>query len=144
MIAGFFDPATPGPVPRVRVLVLSPQITQGWVPVDFLLDTGAASTCLHPIDAIFTVGIDPRALADPQCWSQPRTYGGVGGRGVYYIVPITYGFEHLGGHLQTISGELAIAQPQLHNAGLASLLGRDLLQYFHVSIDWPRQHLTLA
>jgi len=59
VILGFFDPALPSwPRPMIRVLLYLPGISTRWAPVDFLLDTGAGTSVVHPLDATTRLGID--------------------------------------------------------------------------------------
>lgn len=79
MIRGYFDPAYKWPVPMVRAALFLPAFTSDWVSVDFLLDTGASVTSLHPIDAVSKVGIDPIRLASPGFLPDTEQHGGIGG-----------------------------------------------------------------
>ena len=143
MISGYFDPNYSGPLPMVRVGLFLPQITSSWVPIDFLLDTGADATVLHPQDALFRVGIDPTTLDRPDLWPNRQPMGGVGGAGECYIHPAHYAFRHDDGRLQTLSREICIARPDNANQTLESLLGWDVLQQFRVSLDWPGHRIEL-
>jgi hypothetical protein len=126
-------------------LVYLPGITRGWVAVTLLLDTGAMSTCLHPRDAIFTIGIDAQLLSEPQQWPYHQRHGGVGGQEMlYYQVPAYYGFRHDDGRRQVIQAGLDIAQPHDSNQALPSLLGRNVLEHFRVIVDGPARQITLA
>ena len=144
MIAGYFDPLSPQwPVPMVRVALYLPRINSQWVFVDFLLDTGASTTSLHPRDALTQVGISAGTLAQPDMWPQRTSHQGIGGSPVYYQEPVTYGLEHTDGTWQTIPGELAIAQLRPDNLPLPSLLGWDVLQRFRVNLNWADRTVTL-
>lgn len=70
MIAGFFDPVSAWPLPKVEVTLLIPEISTRWVPIEFVLDTGSATTCLHPRDAMGPFGIDAGHLLRPDRWPQ--------------------------------------------------------------------------
>jgi hypothetical protein len=144
VISGYLDPPSGDRLPLVRVYLFLPSIATSWVPVSFLIDTGAATTCLHPADAIAHVGIDAQLLAQPHLWPQQRAMHGVGGASLYYQVPALYGFRHDEGRHQMLTGTIEIAQPQPHNAGYPSLLGRDVLRQFRVITDWPAAQVTLA
>jgi hypothetical protein len=143
LIAGYFDPAFSQPLPLVRVALLLPQITQGWVTLNFLLDTGADLTTLHPLDAHVNVGIPRAALADPKVWPDRLPMHGVGGISECYRWPAHYGFLHDDGTTQTIQGQILIAQMSPDNQTIESLLGWDVLQHFQISLDWAGRRITL-
>ncbi len=130
-------------MPVVRVSVDLPGITSGFVALDFLLDTGATDTCLHPQDAIIRIGIDPAALATPRSWSQSASSHGVGGVAGYYIQSAVYALRHDDGAWQQLDGEIWIAQPTATNAVLPSLLGWNVLQHFKITADWSSQRVVL-
>jgi hypothetical protein len=143
LIAGFFEPTFPDPLPLVRVGLYLPGITSRWVNVDFLLDTGADGTALHPRDAIFRVGLDPAILDTPEQWVSPQSGGGVGGSSDYYPHPAHYALRHDDGRVQVIRGEIWIARPTPDNSTLESLLGWDILRQFRVSLDWANRRIAL-
>ena len=130
-------------MPVVRVSLHLPGLTTDFVAVDFLVDTGATDTYLHPLDAKIKLGIAPTVLANPQLWPQRRATNGIGGRVTCYVHPAIYVFHHDDGRIQQITHEIEIAAPTLHNATLPSLLGIDLLRHFKVSMDYASQRLTL-
>jgi hypothetical protein len=144
VIAGYFDPSFSRPLPKVKVAVRLPKITRDWAVVRFVLDTGAARTAIHPLEATNTLGIDPAALRDPGVWPRSVKLGGIsGGLNTYYLVPAEYAFVHTDGQLQTIQAEIRIAQPTPSNEKVASLLGWDLLERFQVCLDWTQKQITL-
>lgn len=145
MIAGFFDVArgSGSPVPKVRVGVFVPNVTQAWAAVDFLIDTGAATTCVHPVDATTRLHILTADLNQPLKWARSESYRGIGGSAIYYVVPAHYAFQHGEGRVQVLHGQLRIAQPRPHNQALESLLGWDLLQHFRLVTDWPSRQIEL-
>jgi hypothetical protein len=69
---------------------------------------------------------------------------GVGGASLYDQVPALYGFRHDEGRHLMLTGTIEIAQPQAHNSGYPSLLGRDVLRHFRVVSDWPGVQVTLV
>ena len=106
--------------PYVAGLVMLPHLGISGI-VEFLVDTGASRTCLHPRDAR-ALGIGLSGL------SYTRDSQGIGGRASYsphnaYILffpndkPVT----------QQEKLELLIAEPTDVNLGLPSLLGRDVI-----------------
>lgn len=144
MIQGHFVASPTAPVPIVRASLFLPPFTTEWVSIDFLLDTGAANTSLHPLDAIFRVGIAASSLLHPQSWSNSVARGGIGGGATYFPHPARYAFHHDDGNWQYIDGEILIAQLTLGNTALPSLLGRDIMSRFAVSVDWQASTVTLA
>jgi hypothetical protein len=143
VISGFFDPKSTRPVPRVRVTLFLPGISIDPAPVDFLVDTGASTTCLHPRDAVKAMGISAARLLHPDQWPQHRSAAGVGGSSLYYVVPARYAFLHEDGRRDVHLGELAIAQLRHDNLTLPSLLGWDLLQHFRIIAEWASRQITL-
>ena len=144
MIAGYFHPRFANPLPMVRVGLFLPRITSDWVLVDFLLDTGADTTALHPPDAIFRAGIDRAALHQPGRWPNRGSAGGVGGSSEYYRHPAFYAFQHEDEHVQTVRANLWIARPSPANDSLESLLGWDILRHFRLELDWARRRIALG
>ena len=143
MISGYFGLGLSRAMPAVRVSLHLPGITRDFEAIDFLLDTGATDTCLHPQDAKIKIGIDPATLANPQSWPNQRSINGVGGRATYYIQPAVYAFHHDDGFVQQLTREIHIARPTATNATLPSFLGIDMLRYFKVSMDYAGQRLVL-
>jgi hypothetical protein len=123
-------------MPVVRAAVHLPGITEDFVAVDFLVDTGSTHSCLHPQDAKVRVGIEPSALVDTSRWPRQQSTNGVGGSAIYYVWPAVYHFEHDDGTIRQITQEIEIAQPTTTNATLPSLLGMDILRRFRLSVNY--------
>ena len=100
-----------------------------------MLDTGADETCLHPRDAA-EVGIPPSLLRN-----RIISYG-IGGASPYFNEPAQLAFRD---DLQTIyycyRVNLQIAEPSETNAGLPSLLGRDVFNHWYMRFDPPNLRL---
>lgn len=143
MIRGYFDPNVGWGRPLLSVGLFLPNVSQQFEFVDFLIDTGATATVLHPGDAIHIVGINPKALASPQLWAQQQTIGGIGGAATIYIEPASYGFFHEDGTPQLVQGNICIAQPTSANRSVPSLLGWDVLQHFKLTLEWSTKTITL-
>ena len=148
MIPGFYDPNLPGwPVPRVRAALFLPSVpgvqNPQWFGVDFLIDTGASTSCLHPIDSIRGANIPILTLLQDQHWSQQRDHGGIGGSAVYFPVPAVYAFMQADGQWKVVNGEIEIAQLTLTNTRIPSLLGWDILQQFKLWFDWTGRTIGL-
>ena len=143
LIAGFFDPGYPQPLPMVRVALFLPKITLDWVGVDFVLDTGADATSLFPRDALFVVGIDRAAFNNPAGWPKPKPMGGVAGSGECYPWPASYALRHEDGRWERIDGQIDIVRPTPDSMPVESLLGWDVLQHFRITIDWSQGYIGL-
>ena len=92
--------------------------------VDFLLDTGADSTCLHPYDAQ-EIGV-PFDLLRDEAYS-----GGVGGSALYYRERARLSFRD-GSITSAYDIQLLIARPTTSNRTFPSLLGRDIINRWSV------------
>lgn len=128
----------------VRVALYVPAGTRGWGEVDFVIDTGASISVLHPADAIEELGIDPARLANPDRWTDHRSHRGVGGAATFYLQLADYSFLHAEGHWQSTRGHVSIAQSTEHNQRMRSLLGWDILQHFSLHLDWSSRRVTLS
>jgi hypothetical protein len=120
-----------------------PGSSRSWVPINFLIDTGAAITLLRPLDAIGRLQLDPLVLAQPLHWPNRQPISGVTGSGECYVHPAEYAFLHEDGRLQRIAGEICIDPPNQTNNSRKSLLGWDVLQHFRLSVDWSGRRITL-
>lgn len=143
MIPGRFDPNYAHPWPRVRAGVLLKDIAQDWIVVDFVLDTGASATCLHPTDALTISGIDLSMLTDPARWSVVSTFSGIGGGVSYFTTSALYAFMHDDGRVHLIDGTIKVAQWTLTNQALPSLLGWEILASFTLFADPSTGRLEL-
>ena len=135
MIRGFFDSRDQWPVPRLRVAVYIPGIKEDWVYVNFVIDTGSSSTCLHPLDATIGMGIAPGRLALPQFWTEQTDHGGIGGSALYFPVEAHYAFLREDDEWKIIEDRIEIAQLRAANTQLPSLLGWNVLKHFRLNID---------
>jgi hypothetical protein len=157
VIRATFEPHPLGlaPIPRLAVGVFIPALSGHWVVISFIIDTGADKTALGPTDAFARVGISWPVLTQPSLWARQVSVGGIGGEAIHYIEDAYYQFRHEDGREQMIAHEIAILKPHLvpgspgssqtvwANAGVPSLLGRDLLRYFRLTVDGPNQTITL-
>jgi hypothetical protein len=140
---GTFDPASPEwPVPLVRAHLYVPGITTTWQIAEFLLDTGASSTILHPAQAV-AVGFTLDQLQTPQPWDR-EAVSGVGGDVTNYVLPAGYGFVFPDASTKVLRGAIRVAPLTPESARLPSLLGWDVLQYFRVVTDWAVREVSLT
>ena len=115
MIVGYFD--LDG-APIVLAYAAIERLQMGGR-VEFLVDTGADSTALHPADAK-RLGCDFDALGTP------IPVGGIGGSHEYCSEPATITLESDDGDYET-NLEIDIAIPDDDNDDLPSLLGRNII-----------------
>ena len=139
MIRGEFDPHNHNR-PTVTGVVRIDAIGIEGV-VDFLLDTGADSTCLHYPD-VAVAGIDQDRLKEV---GELREFGGVGGDATYRQVLADITFEDTDRGLRTYSVGMLIADVSQEAMGQRpSLLGRDILDLHLMVYDPQRDRLTLT
>ena len=141
MIAGRFNQAGQ-PVVRSRLVVPRLGVNDE---IDFLVDTGADSTCLHPVDGEYIrFPYDELAIAlDSE---------GVGGRYPYYREDAFVVFsESDNDRYRAFDIILAVARPEPPTQSnpspvinrLPSLLGRDVLNRMRMEYDFPEGRLRL-
>ena len=130
-------------MPVIRASLHLPGITQDFVAIDFLVDTGATESYLHPQDAKVRVGIDPSMLAEPQRWPDRQVTNGIGGTVICYVRPAIFLFHHDDGQEQQITHEISIVPPTPANSVLPSILGMDVLSHFILSMDYVGLRLVL-
>jgi hypothetical protein len=143
VITGFFDPAR-GPHPYLTTAVSIPLVTgPQWASVTFMVDTGAAHTCIHPLDAIRSLGLQPAQLADPEGWPKTIQGRGVGGGVNYFEIPASYGLVNDDGSVEVIEGHVWIGQLTPGTQRMPSLIGWNLLRHFDLRIHGGRPSITL-
>ena len=87
MIRGFFDVDYLVPIPKVWIGLVLAHRSGGFVPVDFVVDTGAAATCLHPADAVRRAGFTPDDFATlSRVARTDRAMSGITGAASYFVV----------------------------------------------------------
>lgn len=132
MIAGYF---TATGFPRVKARLVLPRLGVAG-PVDFLVDTGATASVLHPDDGM--------ALGCPfDDLLLPLVFEGVGGTHTYYRETAVIEFDDSGTEIG-LRLELAVAKPHPLVDNLDSLLGRDILNRLRMEYDFPQDRLELV
>ncbi len=126
----------------VRVAVFLPGLTNEWCLIDCVLDTGAGTTCVHPIDALGRLGLGAATLAEGMPGRRER-HRGVGGGALYHVVPARYGLLDEHNEWLILEGMLRIAEMTPENRTLPSILGWDVLRRFAVALDWPQRLVEL-
>ena len=132
----------PRPAPVIGVAVRLDNLTQ-FRGVEFLIDTGASSTILHPRDAILVWGASDYLGHDFENDATLAKSGGVGGSADHIGRPATIVFLTEDGKLDQQSLDLSIARLRLPNPltgfpgnlHLPSLLGRDILERYVLLVD---------
>jgi hypothetical protein len=144
VIHGFFLPHR-GPHPYVRVGVPIPAVNEQWTWIEFVVDTGAATTVIHPDDAVYRLGMS-RPDLDASAWPRHSTSAasGVGGRVQFLVTPAAFRFSDVRrGRFHFIEQEVRIAAANPANQYLPSLLGWDLLRHFELVVSGPNRTVTL-
>ena len=98
--------------------------------VDFLVDTGADATTLHPDDGQ-DMGLPFDELVNP------IRVGGVGGYETYYDEPARITFSGTDGSY-VFEIDLSVGKPSEESDGLESLLGADILNRMRMDYDFRR------
>ena len=103
--------------------------------VYFLLDTGADSSCLHLVDTL--------NLALPESGlGNESSLGGVGGPAIYYREPAVVTFAHGSEGTDEVSYNINLDLSYSDETiGLPSLLGRDILDDWHIEYSRKRNLL---
>ena len=113
-----------------------PELDVDWLPVPFLVDTGATSTCIHPNDAVGLLKIPPARL-DPANWDNGRIREAFGISGVVRFLETEayFGFFDDRPAPIMLHSTVRIAELRPDNQYVPSLLGWDLLQHFRMILD---------
>jgi hypothetical protein len=113
-----------------------PEFSAGPAVIEFVLDTGASRTSLHPTDAITTIGIDRDTLDQPpNTWPPPEASNGRNGAVDYCEFPCTYYLLDEASGFSVFDESIRIAHLTAGNERIPSLLGWDVLKKFTVEIN---------
>lgn len=146
MIRGFIDETPGSPAPRVWAtieLIGILGVKQPSDPIGFLIDTGASHTVLHPTDAVRRLGLRKARLQDRRNWRTIESSAGVGGQASSFVVPCRHSFLHETGEVLSLEAEIRVAEVTAYNEAHPSLLGRDLLNRFVLTIAVNRDEVLL-
>ena len=144
MIRGVFNPEFPDyPLPLLRVALYLPRLVESWTLIDFLIDTGATTTSIHPSDADDALGIPEALLSSVDSWARRETHRGVGGEATFFVVPARYGLLDEHDEWMMFDGHIRIAQLTESNLSLPSILGWDILRRFAITLDWSQKIVEL-
>lgn len=133
MIEGFFRPG--GPYPFVRAGVRLGGAPARWAAVEFIVDTGAAVSCIHARDAVNRLHL-PASELDPGSWDRMERFAGVGGTSRYGVRACTYGFVEADGTPIVLPGEIRLGELR-RGPALPSILGWDVLRHFELAVRSP-------
>ncbi len=137
-INGSFREQDPFPSPTIRAVVEIPNLGV-WASVEFLVDTGAMRTVLHPRD-VLKFGIDIETYAADAC---PFIFSGVGGKASYGVEDAILHFKDSKTNLRTFVGPLDLCQFDFALMNhLPSLLGRDFLNQGRLIVDYENNELS--
>lgn len=128
------------PQPLVMVLLQIPLIRADCVSIPFVIDTGAALSCVHALDAVAKFGMSPGQL-DPALWPSSTEVGGIGGQLNYLERAARFGFVHDDRTVEIIESTIHIGD--MRSQMIPSLLGCDLLSRFVLTVNGGRS-VTLS
>ena len=114
-----------------------PKFEQTLVSVRFLIDTGADATLIQPVD------YEPEGPPYAAFRRLPLAEATRGFAGLIEakIVPVALYLRHEDGHYDRIELEAEIARSSLDLEGLPSVLGRDVLDLYRLTMD--RSHALI-
>lgn len=140
MITGFFAREIL-PQPLIRAAVTVPDIRPEWISVAFVIDTGAAHTCIHAVDATRLFGLKQADL-DPSRWADAAIIQGVGGSLAYRQLEAEYAFLRDDESWEVVAAPVRFGE--FRSSSTPSLLGWDVLAQFDLEIAAQRNFIRLT
>jgi len=125
-------------VPYVRAILHLPAFNRRIV-IQFLIDTGADATTIHPQDSLRLL-----APAEIKALGGAIPFGGAGAGKSHHPSESELIFMRTNGTLEAIALRVYIAEPGAHNMRLESLLGRDVLDRFVMMFDQNQRTVVLG
>ena len=125
-------------MPLLDALLYVPAI-DGHITIQFLVDTGADLTVIHPHDSLRLAGADPHN----ERWATIRQFpserfGGAGRDLPYFGVPAVLGFNNDDGTIDQLPIRVWFGEPVSALQEHESLLGRDVLEHFDLTFSQGR------
>lgn len=109
-----------------------PDLNSNIVAVPFVVDTGAARSCIHAFDAMGAFGVPPASL-DSRRWTDGIRVGGVGGGILARELAADFHFNHDDGQIESLT-DLSVLVGDSTTQGLPSILGMDILKLFELRV----------
>ncbi len=127
------------PSPSVTAVVEIPNLGVS-ASVEFLVDTGATQTVLHPGD-VLKLGIDITTYAAS---AHPCISSGVGGEASYGVEDAILRFKNINAPLRALIGPLDPSQFEFAlKKQIPSLLGRDFLNRGRLIVDYENNQVSI-
>ena len=144
MIRGFFDPWVGfGHAPSVSVLNSLPELPGISAFIQFLIDSGADTSAIHPRDAERALGVNFNVVRTALPDARIERSLGIGGEAEYLVTTAHYAFVHDDGHWEEIAQPIRFARPTTTNRPIPSIIGWDILENFRLTLDWHASLVSL-
>jgi len=118
-----------------------PELRDEWISVPFVIDTGAAHTCIHAVDATRLFGLKQADL-DPANWPGSTLIQGVGGTLAYRELRASYAFQRDDDAWEIV--EAPVRFGEFRSSSTPSLLGWDVLSQFRLEVEASLDFIRLT
>jgi hypothetical protein len=136
VIRGLFEERFGTSLPVAWTGLVLPHRSMGYAAIDFVVDTAAAASALHPLAARRRLAFtDADFVMLPRITRGPTSLTGISGSAAYFAVPARYVLARDDGTAHLIDGEIRIAEPIPANEEIPSVLGWDILRHFRILLD---------